>query len=160
MTYAHGVTSSAAPAQRGAPTRSSPAPLAAELRVGAMRMARRLRRERSSTDITDAQYSVLACLDRRGPQTLRSLADHENVQPPSMTRTVTALEVAGLARRTPHPGDGRQLLVVLTPAGATHVAETRRRRDAWLAGQLAALTPEDRATLARAAALLQEIATR
>ncbi len=154
------MTPTAAPAQRTDPAGSRPAPLAAELRVGAMRMARRLRRERSSTDITDAQYSVLACLDRRGPQTLRSLADHENVQPPSMTRTVTALEAAGLARRTPHPDDGRQLLVVLTDAGATHVLETRRRRDAWLAGQLAALDPDERATLARAAALLQEIATR
>jgi len=154
------MTPAAAPAQRAVPAGCRPAPLAAELRVGAMRMARRLRRERSSTDITDAQYSVLAWLDRRGPQTLRSLADHENVQPPSMTRTVTALEAAGLARRTPHPDDGRQLLVVLTDAGATHVLETRRRRDAWLAGQLAALGPDDRATLARAAALLQEIATR
>ncbi|TXR51727.1 MarR family transcriptional regulator [Quadrisphaera setariae] len=160
MTYAHDVTPAAAPAQRVAPTRCRPAPLAAELRVGAMRLARRLRRERSSTDITDAQYSVLAGLDRRGPQTLRALADHENVQPPSMTRTVTALEEAGLARRTPHPDDGRQLLVVLTEAGTRHVHETRRKRDAWLAEQLAALSPDDRAALARAAALLQEIATR
>ncbi|PWJ55202.1 transcriptional regulator, MarR family [Quadrisphaera granulorum] len=150
MTYAHHMTSA----------RCRPAPLAAELRVGAMRLARRLRRERSSTDITDTQYSVLAALDRRGPQTLRALADHENVQPPSMTRTVTALEEAGLARRTPHPDDGRQLLVVLTEAGTRHVHETRRRRDAWLAEQLAALSLDDRAALARAAALLQEIATR
>ena len=78
----------------------------------------------------------------------------------TVARRVTALEEAGLARRTPHPDDGRQLLVVLTEAGTRHVHETRRRRDAWLAEQLAALSPDDRAVLARAAALLQEIATR
>ena len=155
MTYGTGVT--AAPI---APSRCRPAPLAAELRISVMRAARRLRRERSSEAITDGQYAVLAALDRGGPATPRALADGEHVQPPSMTRTVNALAEAGLVVRTDHPDDGRQVLVALTEDGARHVKETRRRRDAWLAGRLAELDPADRAVLARAAALLQELAAR
>ena len=142
------------------PARCRPAPLAAELRVSVMRAARRLRQMRSSEEITDGQYAVLAALDRGGPATPRALADGEHVQPPSMTRTVNALAAAGLVVRSPHPDDGRQVVVAITDDGARHVRETRRRRDAWLAGRLADLDPADREVLARAAVLLQQLAAR
>ncbi|SDQ65378.1 MarR family transcriptional regulator [Quadrisphaera sp. DSM 44207] len=141
-------------------SRCRPAPLAAELRVAVLRAARRLRRERSSEEITDGQHSVLAALDRGGPATPRALADSERVQPPSMTRTLNALAEAGLVVRTDHPDDRRQVLVALTDAGARHVRETRRRRDAWLAARLAELAPADREVLARAVVLLQGLASR
>jgi DNA-binding MarR family transcriptional regulator len=75
-----------------------------------------------------------------------------------MTRTVAALGDLGLVSRTEHPTDGRQVLVALTEQGQTVVRETRRRRDAWLAKRLAELTPDERATLADAAAILQRVA--
>ena len=135
-----------------------PAGLAADLRVSVMRTARRLRLEKSDSDITDSQFSVLALLDRDGPQTPRSLAGYERVQPPSMTRTVAALADAGLVTRTEHPDDGRQVVVALTAEGAAIVRETRRRRDAWLARRLAELTPDERQTLAAASDILRRIA--
>lgn len=135
-----------------------PAGLAAELRVSLMRSVRRLRAEKSDADVSDGQYSVLALLDRDGPLTPRELAHRERVQPPSMTRTVTALADLGLLTRTGHPDDGRQVLVALTDAGAATLRETRRRRDAWLARRLAELTPAERATLAAASDILRRIA--
>src|SRR5262245_54076295 len=78
----------------------APPTLAADLRVSLMRAVRRLRAEKSDSEITDAQYCVLATLDRLGPRTPRQLADNERVQPPSMTRTVNALADAGLVART------------------------------------------------------------
>ena len=136
-----------------------PAGLAADLRVAVLRTARRLRLEKSDADLTDSQFSVLALLDREGPQTPRDLAGHERVQPPSMTRTLAALADAGLVVRSEHPDDGRQVVVTLTDAGAAVVRETRRRRDAWLARRLAELTPDERATLAAAGDILRRIAT-
>jgi DNA-binding MarR family transcriptional regulator len=124
-----------------------------------MRSGRRLRAEKSDEDISDAQYSVLALLDREGPQSPRALAAYERVQPPSMTRTVAALADRGLVTRTEHPDDGRQVVVAVTAAGASTVRETRRRRDAWLARRLAELTPAERETLAAASDLLRRIAT-
>ncbi len=132
--------------------------LAVELRHAIMRASRRIRQERSVDDVTPGQYSVLAGLDNHGPLTPREIAAHEKVQPPSMTRTIAALEELGLVSRTDHPTDGRQVLVGLTPEGATVVRETRKRRDAWLAKRLAELSADERDTLARAAEILQRVA--
>jgi DNA-binding MarR family transcriptional regulator len=146
-----------------APRPRTPAPagaaaLAAELRVALMRAARRLRAEKSDADLSDSQYSVLAMLERNGPSTPREIAAHERVQPPSMTRTLTALLELGLVTRTEHPSDRRQVLIAITEPGARTVRETRRRRDAWLARRLAALPQEEREVLARATEILRRIA--
>ena len=135
-----------------------PAPLAGDLRVALVHAVRRMRLERSSEQITDGQYSVLAALANRGPMTPSALAEDQHVQPPHITRTVSALVEAGLAQRDSDPSDGRQVLVSITSAGETEVKETRRRRDAWLAGRLAQVSPEERELLARATLLLRRIA--
>src|SRR4249919_1177375 len=144
------------PAARQA--RQGPATLAADLRVALLRCTRRIRAEKSDLEVSDTQYSVLAVLERKGPLTLRELADHERVQPPSMTRAVNGLAERGLATRSDHPTDGRQVLVGVTEAGRSELRETRRRRDAWLARRLAALDPADRAVLAAAKDVLSRIA--
>lgn len=133
------------------------ASLAADLRVALMRTARRLRAEKSDAELSDGQYSVLAVLDRHGALSPGDLAEHEGVQPPSMTRTVAALAERGLVTRTAHPADRRQIVVTLTDKGRESVRETRRRRDAWLARRLAELEPQERAVLARAAEILRRI---
>ena len=149
-----------APASSGTvkPAQCRPGVLAGELRIALLRTARRLRMERSSDQISDSQYSVLAALIKYGPLTPGALADREHVRPPSMTRTVTALVEAGLVSRDPHPTDRRQVVVTITAAGEREVRETRRRRDAWLAQRLRSLTPAERATLAQATQILREIA--
>lgn len=123
-----------------------------------MHTSRRLRLERSTDDVTPGQYTVLAVLDRHGPLTPSEVAAHEKVRPPSMTRTLAALEELGLVARTGHPTDGRQVVMSLTPDGRREVVETRRRRDAWLARRLAALDPAERDVLAQAAAILSKVA--
>lgn len=132
--------------------------LAADLRIALMRAVRRLRAEKSDEDLTDAQYAVLAYLDRHGPATPGALADFERVKPPSMTRTLAALVDLGLVARAGHPDDGRQVLVRLTESGRDTVETTRARRNTWLARRLAALDPEQRATLAAAADVLRRMA--
>lgn len=137
---------------------SSPAPLpptdlATALRLATMRLARRLRSENAST-LTETQYGALACLVHAGPMSPGALAEREQVQAPSMTRTVAALEDLGYVARTRHPTDGRQVVVTVTPAGHEVVAETKRRRNAWLTAKLATLTPHERETVRRAADIL------
>lgn len=148
------------PASTPAPTGATsprPASLASDLRVALMLAVRRLRWERSSDGITDGQYAVLATLSCTGPMTPGALAEDQHVQPSPMTRTVSALETAGLVRRTPHPTDRRQVLVEITEAGDAEVRETRRRRNEWLARRLSTLSAEDRAVLARATVILREV---
>ncbi len=137
---------------------TSPSSLTAELRMAIMHTSRRLRLERSTDDVTPGQYTVLAVLDRHGPLTPREIAAHEKVRPPSMTRTLAALETLGLVTRSDHPTDGRQVLMSLSRNGKREIIETRRRRDAWLARRLAALDPAERDVLARAAVILSKVA--
>jgi DNA-binding MarR family transcriptional regulator len=136
-----------------------PAPLAVELRIAVMRTSRRLRTEASGDAISPGQYSVLAAVQQT-PMTLRQLADREHMQAPSMTRIVNALETAGLVARKDHPTDGRQILVEITAAGLASVTDARTRRTAWLAQRVAALEPEERAVLRRAARILQEMSAK
>jgi DNA-binding MarR family transcriptional regulator len=131
--------------------------LAAELRTSVMRLARRLRRMRADTSLGLGQLAALGTLDRHGPMTPGELAAHERVQPPSMTRTVKALEETGYLTRTPHPTDGRQVVLALTAAGERMLKEDRRQREAWLAQRLRDLSAEDRELLLRAAEVLDRL---
>lgn len=150
----------AAPLATSTATRAAPpgpAPdLATNLRIATLRLSRRLRSENVSA-CTESQYGVLACLHHLGPMSPGDLAEHERVQAPSMTRTVAALEEAGLVARSKHPSDGRQVVVTLTDAGRDVVCETKRRRNAWLNKGLAKLTPEEREVVGRAAEILRRM---
>jgi DNA-binding MarR family transcriptional regulator len=135
------------------------ADLASSLRLSVMRLARRLRLEKSSDALSMNQLATLGTLNRCGAMTVGELARIERVKPPSMTRTVNSLDEAGLVTRRPHPTDGRQVVVDLTPVARQVLDEDRRRRDAWLARRLTALSPEQRAALRDVAPLLEELAS-
>jgi DNA-binding MarR family transcriptional regulator len=123
-----------------------------------MRLSRRLRIERASTDLSLNQLAVLGTLHRRGPLSVGELAAAEKVQPPSMTRTVNCLCDLGLARRERHPSDRRQVVVHLSDEARRVLDEDRRRRDAWLARQLPDLTPDERRLLRQVAPILERLA--
>jgi len=128
------------------------------LREAITRVNRRLRQTRPATDLTIAQISVLQSLENAGALTPRELSDVERVQPPTMTRIVGRLEERGLIQRTPHPSDGRQVILAPSPAGRSLLEGYRRARDEWLAQRLARLSTEERETLRRAADILNRIA--
>ena len=131
---------------------------ASALRLGVMRLARRLRVERDGNDLTFNQLAALGTLRRHGPLTIGEMAAHENVKPPSMTRTVAALEDAGLVTRRPSTTDGRQVVVELTDLAIRVLDEDRARRTAWLAQRLGELSPADVELLRRVAPLLEQLA--
>jgi DNA-binding MarR family transcriptional regulator len=138
--------------------RLSTSDLSTALRIAVARLSRRLRAEKADHELSDTQISALAFVVRSGTPTIGQLSEFERVTPPSMNRTVNHLEAAGYVQRTPDADDGRKVVVVVTDSGRALVAETRRRRDAWLHKRLRALTPEQRETLADAAAIMRELA--
>ncbi|MDQ1687257.1 MAG: hypothetical protein QOK42_232 [Frankiaceae bacterium] len=132
--------------------------VAGELRLAVMRLARRLRRERSSgDDLSLTQLGTLSTLELHGQLTLKELAAHERVQPPSMTKTVAHLEEKGLVTRTADPTDGRQVLIALTQAATLLLKEDRKRRDAWLAQRLRHLSSDEIDILRAAAPILERL---
>ncbi|WP_083502499.1 MarR family winged helix-turn-helix transcriptional regulator [Sphaerimonospora mesophila] len=135
----------------------SDAGLAAALRVSLARLTRRLRKQAAHHSLTPTQFATLAAVGRHGAITPGELAEHEKVQPPSMTRVIAKLEERGLLERTPHPTDRRQVTVSLTDQGAVLLKEERRAKEAWLAQRIRELTPEERATLRAAAPILEKL---
>ena len=136
--------------------------LATALRIAVSRLARRLRVERTAlgtpeSELSDTQFAALSALERHSAMTPGELAEHEKVQPPSMTRVIAVLEERGLVMRAPHSTDRRQVVLTVTDEGRSVVQRARRRRDAWLAKRLKELTPQERATLRAAAPILEKL---
>ena len=141
--------------------RSDPG-LATALRISVSRLARRLRVERAAAglgepDLSETQLAALATLERHGAMTPGELAEHEKVQPPSMTRVISALVDSQHVRREPHVSDRRQVVLTATDAGRDLVIRARRRREEWLARRLKELPPAERATLRAAAPILEKL---
>ena len=133
--------------------------LAPMVRDAITRLNRRVRQTRPVGDLTATQLNALTSLELAGALTPRELADVERVQPPTMTKIIAKLEERGLVLRSPHPTDGRQVILAATEAGRAVLAQFERARDEWLASRLAELRPEERDTLRRAAEILRKLAS-
>jgi len=126
------------------------------LRLAVTRLARRLRQQ-SEAPISPTQSAALATIERRGPLTLGELAEIERVQPPTITAAVHRLEEQGLIEREQDPDDRRIARVRTTEAGHSLLEETRTRTSAYLERRVGELSGRDRATLERAAGILERL---
>jgi DNA-binding MarR family transcriptional regulator len=131
---------------------------ASQLSTAIVRTARVLRQDAAAeAGLGAGTTAALATIKRDGPLTPSELAEIERVKRPSITRTLACLDRQGLIERTPDPADGRSSLVSISAAGRERLALLRRRKSAYLARRLEALDPEEVATLARAAEILERM---
>jgi DNA-binding MarR family transcriptional regulator len=130
--------------------------LPARLRLAITRLARRLRQE-SGSGLSPSMTSALATIERRGPITPSELAAAERVQRPTATRILAGLDEAGLIRREADPSDGRVNRAHATSDGRALLRRLRTRKNAYLARRLRTLDDEQRATLERAAELIERL---
>jgi DNA-binding MarR family transcriptional regulator len=128
------------------PETGSASALAAELRILAGALNRRLREQADDADLTSAQKSVLLRLERDGPATGSALARAEAMRPQSMGAIIAALEAAGHVSGAPDPSDGRQTIISLTDHCRDWVNAARAARQDWLVRALQARlsAPEQR----------------
>ena len=130
--------------------------LAVRLRLAITRTSRRLRQE-AGTGLSPTLTSALATIDRHGPLTPSELASRERVQRPTATRLVARLEELGVLQRAADPTDRRSSLLSVTPEGHALMEEMRGRKTAYLAHRIQRLDAEERASLDRAAAILERL---
>jgi DNA-binding MarR family transcriptional regulator len=132
---------------------------ATDVRRGVTGLARRLRQERHEVGLAALELSVLGHLHRRGPLTPGELATAERVQPQSLTRTLAALELAGLVSRQADPADGRRSLLAIAEPGLTALRAEMEQRDNWLAAAMTAeLSTTEIGLLRLAGPLLERLA--
>jgi DNA-binding MarR family transcriptional regulator len=123
-----------------------------------VRMARRLRQESDMDGETSPTLTAaLATIEREGPLTPSTLAQHERVQRPTATRVVAQLEQAGLVTRTSDPTDGRVSHVAISTEGRALLKRIRSRKNQYLTQRMRTLTASELQTLADAAAILERL---
>jgi DNA-binding MarR family transcriptional regulator len=131
--------------------------IADHLHSAAIHLLRKLRKEDEGSGLNAPRLSALSVIVFAGPITLGDLATAEQVRPPTMTRIVNALEQQGLVLKKQNTNDGRSTLLSATTAGKKLLMEGRARRVDSLAKQIAALKPQQRATLHEAAEILKQV---
>ena len=95
-------------------------------------------------DISLTQCYALDALLRRGPSTLNALAGELCLDKSTASRVVATLQRKGYVGRTIHPGDGRAVLLDVTPAGRRLCDRLRADRIAERTDLLARFSPEVR----------------
>src|SRR4051794_21876188 len=136
-------------------TTASVSVLAGQLRLAVVRTNRRLRQE-AGGGLRPTMTAPLATIERHRPPAAAGPPPRERIQRPPAPRLIGRLEADGLMVRTPDPADGRSSLMTTSAAGRRLLRENRTRKDAYLARRLRRLSAEDRATLERAAVLLEQ----
>lgn len=101
---------------------------------------------------------MLGTIEKLERPSLGELAAEEQVQPPSVTRIVRALEDRGLVRLVTDAEDRRCTRATLTAAGRREIGVIRERRTEYLAQRLHALDGVSRAKAAELVALLERLA--
>jgi DNA-binding MarR family transcriptional regulator len=127
------------------------------LRVALARLSRRLRRHELA-GLTPTQLAALATVGRSGPMRLGDLAAAEGIAPSTLTRLVTALEDSGYVRRHADPSDARASTLAITTRGQEALERIRTESTLVLAASMRGLTPAQRAALADALPVLEQLA--
>lgn len=133
--------------------------LAGDLALAVVRLTRHLRGRRTDSRVSLTQLSAMSTLSQDGAMTPGALAAREKVQPPSMTRVIASLNDLGLVERTPHPTDGRQIIVDLSEPGRELLRDEAQAREAWLTERLQQLDQGSLDTLRGAVTILTALVT-
>jgi len=120
-----------------------------ELRRGAAMSALRDQLFGSGDDaLEQGQMDTLDLLAHQPGWRMSELADALRVDPSTATRAVQRLVRSGLAGRSAGEGDGRVVMVTITPAGTARHAEVAERRGRLMAHLMGAYAPDERVLLA------------
>ena len=130
--------------------------IADRLHSAAIHLLRRARRTDPLTGVSPAQLSALSVL-MSGPKTLGDLAAAEQVRPPTMSRLVTEMERAGVARKTNDRDDARVVRVRATPKGLRALSRGRSMRIEAIERLISELDHQDLATIERAVGTIENL---
>ncbi|MFI5490281.1 MarR family winged helix-turn-helix transcriptional regulator [Micromonospora echinaurantiaca] len=110
--------------------------------------------------LSAADHKALGIVRREGPMSARELAQRTGLTAGAVTGLVDRLIAAGLARRTPHPGDRRRIVIEATEPADAAVSEAVGRMVAGMAEVTSHFTTEQLLVIAdwveRTTAVLRE----
>jgi DNA-binding MarR family transcriptional regulator len=130
--------------------------VANRLHSAAIHLLRRARKTDPLVGVSPAQLSALSVL-MSGPRTLGELAAAEQVRPPTMSRLVSQMERAGVARKVTDRDDARVVRVHATPKGLRALSRGRAMRIEAIDRLLSVLDSDDLVTIERAVGILERL---
>ena len=130
--------------------------VADRLHSAAIHLLRRARRTDPLTGVSPAQLSALSVL-MSGPKTLGDLAAAEQVRPPTMSRLVSEMERAGVARKVTDRADARVIQVHATPKGLRALSRGRAMRIEAIERLIGELEPDELGTVERAVGTIEKL---
>jgi DNA-binding MarR family transcriptional regulator len=107
--------------------------------------------------LSHGALSAVSTLVKYGPQRLGDLAVQERVAAATITRTVAALEIAALVRRTADQFDRRSSVIEATDAGTQLVLRARSGRAELMSSLLETLDAGEHRALAAALPALEKL---
>lgn len=123
------------------------------------RMIRAEMRSGCPLDLSVPQFRMLAFLKHHRGASLSDLSRHMGLTLPSMSKTVDGLVRRGLVSRETCGDDRRRAALGLTPSGEEGFEAARQATRARIAAMLAAMSPEERATVVQAMEILRPVFT-
>jgi DNA-binding MarR family transcriptional regulator len=129
--------------------------VASELVPRAASLTRLLVRQYSG-ELSRTELGLLRALSG-GPRRITELAALEGLAQPTTTILIKHLEQQGLVTRARQPDDGRVVLVNVTKAGSTALADFRAQAGAVLGAYLAEISDEQVEALATATETLEHL---
>jgi DNA-binding MarR family transcriptional regulator len=130
--------------------------VADRLHSAAIHLLRRARRTDPLTGVSPAQLSALSVL-MSGSKTLGDLAAAEQVRPPTMSRLVSEMERAGVARKVTDREDARVVRVHATAKGLRALSRGRDMRIEAIEHLLSGLEADELATLKRSVGAIESL---
>ena len=122
----------------------------------AIHLLRRARRTDPLTGVSPAQLSALSVL-MSGPKTLGELAAAEQVRPPTMSRLVSDMERAGVARKVTDRADARVIRVHATAKGLRALSRGRSMRIDAIERLMSELEPDELSNVERAVGTIEKL---
>lgn len=133
--------------------------VAAALQMSIGLCIRQLRQMPVEGGLSLSEASALKRLDRSGPTSVTELAKVEQISVQSMGATLRALEARGFVKRSPHPSDGRRVVLSITKSGTRVLGTKHSARAEQLAKVLSTgFSPSERRQLMIAAPLIERLA--
>lgn len=128
--------------------------VADRLHSAAIHLLRRARRTDPLTGVSPAQLSALSVL-MGGPKTLGELAAAEQVRAPTMSRLVSEMQRARVARKAIDREDARVVRVHATAKGLRALSRGRAMRIEAIERLLSGLEPDDLRNVERAVGTIE-----
>lgn len=98
-------------------------------------------------DFGMAYLPVVVALEEKGPLLQKQLAEHAQVEQPTMAALLARMERDGLIAREAHPSDRRASNIRLSPKAKARVPSAKERLTEVAERAMAGFSPSERATL-------------